>query len=120
MKKNIICFIWITENGGYFIKNKSLFQFADVDFYGEDEILFFLFVNNKEGDLYMTYDIVGDSLIRLNYHPFNNFYTYTAKIFPKKKQIRLYENAGCSYGTKLVFSKRETSLKNKPKFPILN
>ena len=105
------------ENGGYFIKNKSLFQFADVDFDGEDEILFSLFTNNKEGDLYRTYDIVGDSLILLDYPPFNNFYTHRAKIFPKKKQIRLYENAGCSYVSNLVFTKHEEWVNNVSNFP---
>lgn len=107
----------IVDNNGCFIYDNSLFQFVDVDFDGNKEILISQFSGWREGDKHKVYKIIGNKLVELDYPPFNSFVTSTCAIFPKSEMITVRGYAGASYFSEMYFSKRKGNLKNRAYLP---
>ena len=85
------------------------FQFYDVDFDGEKELLINDWSKGKQGNTYTPFDIQNNALKRIESIPLENI-DNTMKFDRKKKQIVYYNYDGCCYGCVAFFSKHSVTI----------
>lgn len=85
------------------------FQFYDVDFDGEKELLINDWSKGKQGNTYTPFDIQNNALKRIESIPLENICN-TMKFDRKKKQIVYYNYDGCCYGCVAFFSKHSVTI----------
>jgi hypothetical protein len=95
----------------------SSFQFLDVDFDGNDELLISDMCKGRAGNNYEVYKLSKDGLQKVTYMPLDGL-TNMDKIDLKNKTITIYQNDGAYDEAEFFFSfkKRRVAIKDIPKF----
>lgn len=93
------------------------FQFLDIDFDGEDELLVSDMYKGQPGNGYTVWDIKKDGLKSLDYIPLDRIYNID-KIDLKSKTITVVDFAGASDNAEFVFEfkTRKERIEQLPKF----
>ena len=93
------------------------FQFLDIDFDGEDELLISDSYQGQAGNTYEVYKLANDDLLKIDYMPLSQL-TNIDRIDMEKKTITIVRFAGADDTAEFYFSHkvREDKITNIPKF----